>query len=134
MADRDLLIPMVTLADPDDAVAALTGALAAASSDRRAAPRPIAAHAAWVVSAEQAMTPREAFFAPREEVPWDLAPGRICAEVVAPYPPGVPVLAPGERITQPALDALRAAKAEGARIAYAADPTLATVLAVSGGP
>jgi arginine decarboxylase len=40
------------------------------------------------------------------------------------------VLAPGERITRSALDALRQAKEDGARIAYAADPTLATVLVV----
>jgi lysine decarboxylase len=38
----------------------------------------------------------------------------------------VPVLAPGEVITAAALDALRAAQADGGRIAYAADPTLAT--------
>jgi lysine decarboxylase len=80
------------------------------------------------------MTPREAFFAEHEAVPWDAAAGRVCAEVVAPYPPGVPVLAPGERITGEALVALHRARDEGARIAYAADPTLATVLAVRGGP
>ena len=51
----------------------------------------------------------------------------MSAELVAPYPPGVPVLAPGEVITAAALDALRAAQAEGSRIAYAADPTLATL-------
>jgi lysine decarboxylase len=86
------------------------------------------------VAAEQVVTPREAFFAEREPVAWGDAAGRVCAEVVAPYPPGVAVLAPGERISQGALDALRQAKAEGARIAYAADPTLATVLTVRAGP
>jgi lysine decarboxylase len=59
------------------------------------------------------------------------AVGRVSAELVAPYPPGVPVLAPGERITAPALEALLAARAGGARIAYAADPTLATLLVVA---
>jgi lysine decarboxylase len=132
MADRDLLIPMVTMVDSDEAVAELAAAMAAALEKRRATPRPVAAHAAWVVSAEQAMTPREAFFASREPVPWAEAPGRVCAEVVAPYPPGVPVLAPGERITQAALDALREARDDGARIAYAADPSLETVLVVDG--
>ena len=130
MADRDLLIAMVTLADTDDSVAALTGAVATVVEGRRATPRVVSANAAWVVAADQAMTPREAFFAPREQVPWALAEGRICAEVVAPYPPGVPVLAPGELITRTALDALRQARDDGARIAYAADPTLETVLAV----
>jgi len=54
----------------------------------------------------------------------------VCAELIAPYPPGVPVLAPGEIITAGALHALREALADGGRIAYAADPTLATVQVV----
>jgi lysine decarboxylase len=142
MADRDLLVPMLTTADGDDAVSVLAEAMAtamvAAIDGHRGEPRPVVAHAAWTVAAEQVLAPREAFFAEREAVPWAEAPGRVCAEVVAPYPPGVPVLAPGERITSAALDALQEARAAGARIAYAADPTLATVLAVrtgvGGGP
>ena len=130
MADRDLLVPMVTVADDDRAVGDLATALATTVEEHRAAPRPVVAHAAWTVDAEQVLTPREAFFAPRQPVPWAEAAGRVCAELVAPYPPGVPVLAPGERITTRALDGLRRAKEEGARIAYAADPTLATVLVV----
>ena len=51
----------------------------------------------------------------------------MSVELIAPYPPGVPVLAPGEVISAAALDALRAALADGGRIAYAADPTLRTI-------
>jgi len=72
------------------------------------------------------MTPREAFFAPHETVSAAAAAGRVAAELVAPYPPGVPVLAPGELITKEAVAALREVAADGGRIAYAADPTLAT--------
>ncbi len=133
MADRDLLVPMVTVADDEQAVADLARALAAAIEQGRGEPRPVSAHAAWALAAEQVLTPREAFFADREPVPWEAAAERVCAEVVAPYPPGVPVLAPGERITREAQDALRAARDQGARIAYAADPTLATVLTVASG-
>ena len=53
----------------------------------------------------------------------DAAVGRVSAELVAPYPPGIPVLAPGEEVTLDAVEALRAAVAAGSRIAYAADPT-----------
>ena len=53
---------------------------------------------------------------------------------MAPYPPGVPVLAPGEIITAEALAALRAAHAEGGRIAYAADRTLATFQVITAAP
>jgi lysine decarboxylase len=65
-------------------------------------------------------------------LPADAAVGRVSAELVAPYPPGIPVLAPGEIITAAALDALRGALADGSRIAYAADPSLATLQVVSG--
>jgi arginine decarboxylase len=53
--------------------------------------------------------------------------GRVSAELVAPYPPGIPVLAPGERVTAAALAALLEARDDGVRIGYAADPTLATL-------
>jgi lysine decarboxylase len=46
--------------------------------------------------------------------------------MICPYPPGVPVLSPGERITQQALDALFEARDTGVRIAFAADRTLET--------
>lgn len=131
MADRDLLVPMVTLADRDEAVAALAEAMAAAVRRHRGESRAVAVNAAWTVDAEQALTPREAFFAARVAVPWAASAGRVCAEIVAPYPPGVPVLAPGERVTDAALEALRCARADGARIAYAADPTLATLQVVA---
>jgi len=71
--------------------------------------------------------PRHAFFAPVESVPLADAVGRTSAELVAPYPPGIPVLAPGEEVTDAALAALRQARDAGVRIAYAADPALATV-------
>ncbi|MDR0519277.1 MAG: DegT/DnrJ/EryC1/StrS family aminotransferase [Clostridiales Family XIII bacterium] len=45
------------------------------------------------------MTPREAFFAERESVPWRNAKGRISAELIVPYPPGIPTICPGEPFT-----------------------------------
>jgi lysine decarboxylase len=86
------------------------------------------------VESRPALTPREAFFATHETVDADAAIGRVCAELIAPYPPGVPVLAPGEIVTAGALDALREARADGGRIAYAADPTLDTIQVVAGVP
>jgi arginine decarboxylase len=50
---------------------------------------------------------------------------------VAPYPPGVPVLAPGEVVTAEIVEGLQAARAAGTRVAYAADPTLETLRVVS---
>lgn len=55
---------------------------------------------------EQVQSPRQALFGPRERVPIDEAVLRVAAEQVAPYPPGVSVLAPGERISKKALSYL----------------------------
>jgi lysine decarboxylase len=126
LGDRDMIIPIITLADTEDTVARFCDTLAASIERRRGPARRPEPSPAWSVSPEMAIAPREAFFSPNETVGAGAAAGRISAELVAPYPPGIPVLAPGEVITASALAALRAAKAQGGRIAYAADPTLAT--------
>jgi lysine decarboxylase len=132
MGDRDTLVPIVTMADDEEQVAAFTEALIAVIERHRGEPRHPAATAAWTVRPQTVLAPREAFFAPNETVPASAAVGRISAELVAPYPPGVPVLAPGELITDEALAALREVAADGGRIAYAEDPTLATFQVVDG--
>lgn len=131
MADRDVLVPMITVADDESSVARLVDALVRSIARRRGAARAVSASPAWTVRTESALAPRRAFFAAHETVRAAEAVGRVCAELIAPYPPGVPVLAPGEVITADALDALRATKADGGRIAYAADPTLTTVQVVA---
>ena len=126
LGDRDMIVPIITIADDEDTVARFTATLVATIERHRGPPRRPEPSPAWSVSPEMAIPPREAFFAPNETVAAGAAVGRISAELVAPYPPGIPVLAPGEVITGDALAALRDAKAQGGRIAYAADPTLAT--------
>ncbi|WP_217249018.1 aminotransferase class I/II-fold pyridoxal phosphate-dependent enzyme [Streptomyces sp. AC602_WCS936] len=79
---------------------------------------------------EQAMLPRAAFFAPVEHVPAERAAGRISAEMISPYPPGVPVVAPGEVITQEVLDYLRSGADHGVLIPDAADPSVRTLRVV----
>jgi lysine decarboxylase len=64
-------------------------------------------------------------------VPTDEAIGRVSAELAAPYPPGIPVLAPGERITSEAIEGLRRVMADGTQVRYAADRTLATLQVMS---
>jgi len=131
LADRDTVIPIVTLADDADTVRAFTETLIASVERHRGSPRVPVAAAAWTVVPETVLAPREAFFAANETVSASRAVGRVSAELIAPYPPGVPVLAPGELVTADALDALREVLADGGRIAYAADPTLATLQVIS---
>ncbi len=131
MADRDTIIPIPTLADDADTVAAFIETVIVSVERHRSAPRVPVAAAAWTVVPETVLAPRDAFFAPNETVSAAAAVGRVSAELIAPYPPGVPVLAPGELITADALDALREVRADGGRIDYAADPTLATFQVIS---
>ncbi|HOA03450.1 MAG TPA: hypothetical protein PKI09_00735 [Dermatophilaceae bacterium] len=127
LADRDTIVAMVTLADTPTTLRRLEDALVELVEVHRGTPRPTAASIAWSVAPQQVCPPRAAFFARQETVAAARAVGRTCGELVAPYPPGIPVLAPGELITEETMSALRAARAAGTRIAYAADPTLATV-------
>ncbi len=58
-------------------------------------------------------TPQEAFYAEKIKLPLDETVGRICAESVMCYPPGIPILAPGEEITSEILEYIKAAKEKG---------------------
>lgn len=49
---------------------------------------------------EMVLTPREAYFSAVTEVPWEMARGKIAGELIAPYPPGIPLVYPGERLSQ----------------------------------
>ncbi len=62
------------------------------------------------ISPDVAAAPQEAFYAQREPLPIEESEGRICSEFVMCYPPGIPILAPGERITKDILDYIRYAK------------------------
>jgi len=132
MGDRDTVVPIVTMADDEKRIAAFTEELISSIERHRGQSRRPAATAAWTVRPQTVLAPREAFFARNETVAVAAAIGRISAELVAPYPPGVPVLALGELITAEALAALREVAADGGRIAYAADPTLDTFQVVAG--
>ena len=79
------------------------------------------------LGSEPAVSPREAFLGASEAVPVELAIGRISTEAVAGYPPGVPTLLPGERVTAEVVTYLRALVAAGARLHGAADPSFRTL-------
>ena len=59
------------------------------------------------------MTPQESFYAPKEQLPIREAKGRICSEFVMCYPPGIPILAPGEEITDEIIEYILYAKEKG---------------------
>jgi len=72
-------------------------------------------------------SPREAFFAVSETLPVAQTSDRICAEIICPYPPGIPVLMPGEVITKPVLDYLQQIQAMGGFISGCNDTSFKTL-------
>lgn len=71
-----------------------------------------------------AITPRSAFFATLETLPIDQAVDRISAELVCPYPPGIPVLIPGEIVTKQSIDYLKDILGSGGDVVGCSDPNL----------
>jgi len=81
---------------------------------------------------EVALPPREAFLGAAELVGVDDAVGRISCESIASYPPGVPALLPGERISAETVTYLRELADSGARLHGASDPTFQTINVLRG--
>ncbi|MCD8047374.1 MAG: aminotransferase class I/II-fold pyridoxal phosphate-dependent enzyme [Clostridiales bacterium] len=70
------------------------------------------------------ITPQEAFYADKESLPLQETEGRVCSEFVMCYPPGIPILAPGERITGDILDYIEYAKCKGCSMTGPEDPEI----------
>lgn len=78
------------------------------------------------IELESIQLPREAFFGEVEAVPAEKASGRIAAEQITPYPPGIPAVVPGERLNDAVIDYLRTGLDAGMNVPDAADTSLKT--------
>ena len=125
MADRDTIVFLATIADSAEDFQVLGDALIPILKRHQQQQRESATALSWSVIPQRGISMRDAYFAKTEMVSAQQALGRISADLIAPYPPGVAVVAPGEILTQQILDGLAASKAAGVRIAYATDSTLA---------
>jgi arginine decarboxylase len=128
-ADHDTVVLTTSVADEPEWIREFADVLVAVVEAHRGEPRPFAPLDVWRVEPEVVLTPREAFLRERRRVPMSEAVGQVSAEQFCPYPPGVPLLAPGERVTQESIDAIRAAS-RFCRVAYCSDPSLETILVV----
>ena len=126
MADRDTIVFLATLADNAEDFKILENALVPILKTLQAPPRTTQTSLSWSVVPTVAMSIRDAYFADTEFVSAKDAVGRISADLIAPYPPGVAVVAPGELLTEQIVNGLAATQRAGVRIAYASDSTLAT--------
>ena len=68
------------------------------------------------------ISPQEAFYGEKESVPLDAALGRVCTEFVMCYPPGIPILAPGELVTEEVLRYIHYAREKGCSMTGPEDP------------
>jgi arginine/lysine/ornithine decarboxylase len=140
LSDRRGIVCVVSVADTRSSIAKLVDALATIAQ-RHPIQHPVHSSRLSARSVGEAiaqgvmdMSPRDAFFARSRSVPLPAAIGCIAAEAVIPYPPGIPVLLPGERIGWNKLMYLAQVVAGGATCAGAADPRLLTIRVVDGDP
>jgi lysine decarboxylase len=131
MADRDTLVFLATLADTNEDFQKLAKVLIGILKSVSGTPRASATALSWSVIPQVAISMRDAYFADTELVSAANAIGRTSADLIAPYPPGVAVIAPGEVLTEQIVKGLITSQKAGVRIAYATDPTLANFRVVS---
>jgi arginine/lysine/ornithine decarboxylase len=134
MSDLVSLVFLITVGDTPRSIDRLVDAFATLSRERVPGDRNgagLRSSGAVVAPSELAMTPRDAFFAPFRAIPLEDASGEISTELVIPYPPGIPVLAPGEVITAEKVTYLREGARHGMYVSGPADPSLATIRVVA---
>lgn len=124
MADRDTVVFLATLADTAEDFNHLASILIPVLKDLATTARETAPALSWSVVPQRGISMRDAYFAQTEMVSAKAALGRISADLIAPYPPGVAVVAPGEILTVQIIDGLGTLKSAGVRIAYATDSSL----------
>jgi arginine decarboxylase len=129
LSDHARILATISIADDTTTTERLLRALklvADAAADLPA-PNPIAIPAPADLELETVNRPRDAFFSRFEDVKAKDAAGRIAAEQITPYPPGIPVIVPGERINQAVIDYLRTGLEAGMVLPDPADPNLKTI-------
>lgn len=76
------------------------------------------------IDPEVVCSPQDAFYSRKKSIPLEESAGYVCSEFVMCYPPGIPILAPGERITKEILDYIQYAKAKGCSMTGPEDPKI----------
>ncbi|MFJ5534804.1 aminotransferase class I/II-fold pyridoxal phosphate-dependent enzyme [Streptomyces sp. NPDC093261] len=133
LIDHRRISAQITHADDGDTVDRLLTALrglARHADSLRDAPQ-VAVPPPDQLRMDQVQLPRDAYFDHHTDVPVEQAAGRIAAEMITPYPPGIPAVLPGERLTDPVLRYLTTGVRAGMNLPDAADPHLNTIRVVA---
>jgi lysine decarboxylase len=130
LAAENLVVAIFGLGEPaglagERLLAALRAAVGRLGEGEPERPHePLAPPPPW---GELAMTPREAFLGPQEVVAFERAAGRVAAESLAAYPPGIPNVLPGERLTRETLDYIAESVDHGGHVRGGSDRLLRTL-------
>jgi arginine/lysine/ornithine decarboxylase len=129
LSDHERILATISMADDDETGQRLLSALESLVRAAPGLPRPsrITLPDPTGLELDSVDVPRDAFFAAAESVAIDEAVGRVAAEQITPYPPGIPAVVPGERLTAEVLDYLRTGLRAGMVLPDSTDPTLATI-------
>ena len=146
MADENNIVAVITWANTEEEIGRLTAALKEialnaqeAYNEQKIAFSPVEACISPTIKSNLmadhstptiALSPREAYFAPKERISWEDASGRISAETIAPYPPGIPLVCPGELITDDLWKSINDLKKHDTHIQGPSDPALNTLLVI----
>ncbi|MCC2231416.1 aminotransferase class I/II-fold pyridoxal phosphate-dependent enzyme [Hominifimenecus microfluidus] len=118
--DLGNLLAYVSIGDRKQEIERLVGALAEVK--RRFQKKGTWMQVPEYLSPHVVVTPRDAFYALKESLPIAETKGRVCSEFVMCYPPGIPILAPGEEITEDILKYIEYAREKGCSLTGSEDP------------
>ena len=120
--DTSNLLAYISVGDRQQELERLVGALSEIARRFRRPPEDLPPYA--MPAARVRVSPQEAFYAPSEMLPLEQCSGRIGTELVMAYPPGIPILAPGEEVTAEAIEYIRFAGARGCFLTGTRDPSV----------
>jgi arginine/lysine/ornithine decarboxylase len=133
LSDHARILATLSMSDDQQTVGRLHHGLEGLIAGAEALPEP---HPVWPpnpgeIELESVMRPREAFFGATEAAPAREAVGRIAAEQITPYPPGIPAVVPGERLNAEVIEYLHSGLRAGMVLPDPADPGLETIRVVA---
>lgn len=130
LGDAYNALAVLSVGDGEESVNALVGAVRDMVSKRRGDRLPYVKKI--LTNPELIVSPRNAFFARKKTVALEASPGEISGESIMAYPPGIPIVTPGERITRGMLEHIAFLKSQKGLLTDAADADLKTIQVLGG--
>lgn len=126
LADLYNILAIVSLGDRKEDLEALVNALKDIAAKHQ--PRELTNATAIPHSPKMIVSPRDAFYSPKKLIPLTQAAGEIAAEMIMAYPPGIPVICMGEKITREIIEYIQILKQEHCELQGTADPRVDNVM------